>query len=310
MKRRKVMADLNLRMKRRIISREANQQHAPSVSHPPQLIVEGRRKLLSLLRAALLETTQVQITHRPIKLINLPTAFHRFKIVQISDVHHSSFVSEGEIVAAAQRANELQPDLIVLTGDYVSHSPDFIPGCARALGHLRAKHGVFAVLGNHDHWTDGVLMKEALLAQGIRVLCNEHVHLEQDGAQLCLAGVDDMLVKLDDMKAALAGTSRAETRILLAHNPALIREAARAGVDLMLSGHTHGGQINWKLLVPQKESRLSRWLHRPSRKFMRGHAVLGNTQLYVNRGLGTVVVPLRYGCTPEITLLELHADSR
>ena len=80
----------------------------------------------------------------------------------------------------------------------------------------------------------------------------------------------------------------------------------RAGVDLMLSGHTHGGQINWKLLVPQKETRLSRWLHRPSRKFMRGHAVLGNTQLYVNRGLGTVVVPLRYGCMPEVSVLELQ----
>ena len=305
MKRRKVIADLNLRMKRRIISRDPHHKYS-SLSQYPPIQWEGRRKLLSFLRAALLETTQVQLTRLPIKIAKLPPEFENFKIIQLSDVHHSSFVSEAEIAAAAQRVNELQPDLIVLTGDYVSHSVDFIPGCARALGQLKAKHGVFAVLGNHDHWTDGQLMKTALEAQGIRVLCNENERIEKDGASICLAGVDDMMVKLDDMKAALAETSRAETRILLAHNPALIREAARAGVDLMLSGHTHGGQINWKLLVPQKETRLSRWLHRPSRKFMRGHAVLGNTQLYVNRGFGTVVVPLRFGCTPEITLIELQ----
>ncbi|MBS1813040.1 MAG: metallophosphoesterase [Acidobacteria bacterium] len=304
MKRRKVIADLNSRMKRRVINRAENQ--IPWAQHASPLQEAGRRKILNFLRAALLETTQVQITHLPIYLPNLPSAFQQFKIVQLSDVHHSSFVSEGEIITAAQRVNELNPDLVVLTGDYVSHSPDFIPGCARALGHLRAKHGVYAVLGNHDHWTDGALMRAALEAHDIRVLCNEHVRIEQGGAKICLAGVDDMMVKLDDMKAALANTFRHETRILLAHNPALIREAARAGVDLMLSGHTHGGQINWKLLVPRKETAVSRWLHRPSRKFMRGHAVLGNTQLYVNRGFGTVVVPLRYGCTPEITLLELQ----
>lgn len=289
------MAEMNQRMKRRVTS-----------PNPPAIQIEGRRKLLSFLRAALWETTQVQLTRLPIHLPKLPAAFHGFKIIQLSDVHHSSFVSEGEITAAAQRVNALQPDLIVLTGDYVSHSVDFIPGCARALGKLKAKHGVFAVLGNHDHWTDGQLMKTSLESHGIRVLCNEHERIEKDGAHIRLAGVDDMMVKLDDMKAALTGTSRSETRILLAHNPALIREAARAGVDLMLSGHTHGGQINWKLLVPKKETRMSRWLHRPSRKFMRGLAVLGNTQLYVNRGFGTVVVPLRYGCTPEITLIELQ----
>ena len=177
MKRRKVIADLNLRMKRRIISRTSNLKHSPLSQHPPVFQFEGRRKLLSLLRAALLETTQVQITHLPIKLAKLPPAFHRFRIIQLSDVHHSSFVSEAEIATAAQRVNELQPDLIVLTGDYVSHSVDFIPGCARALGLLNAKHGVFAVLGNHDHWTDGPLMKTALEAQGIRVLCNEHEHI-------------------------------------------------------------------------------------------------------------------------------------
>ena len=303
---RKVMADFNLRVKHRVISRVSSQSQSSSSQYPLSVESLGRRKLINFLRAALFETTRVQVTNIPIKIAKLPEAFKNFKVIQLSDIHHSSFVSEAEITSVCEHVNTLEPDLVVLTGDYISHSADYIPGCARALGHLRAKHGVYAVLGNHDHWTDGAMMKQALEAQSIRVLCNENVRLEKDGATICIAGVDDLMMKLDDMKAALAGTSRLETRILLAHNPALIREAARAGVDLMLSGHTHGGQIDWKLLAPKKDTALSRWLHRPSRKFMRGHAVLGNTQLYVNRGLGTVVVPLRYGCMPEVSVLELQ----
>jgi predicted MPP superfamily phosphohydrolase len=259
------------------------------------------------LQAATVEPYQVEITRQPIKLPKLPPEFHGFRIVQLSDIHHSSFLSAAEIATAARRATALDPDLIALTGDYVSHSRDYIAGCARALGHLRARHGVFAVLGNHDHWTDAEMMADALTATGVRVLRNEAVRIVRAGAQLCLAGIDDLLVKRDDLPAALAGTTRSEVRILLAHNPAVIREAARAGVDLVLSGHTHGGQINWRLLTGRNDRATARWLGRPSRRFMRGHARLGETQIYVNRGLGTVVVPLRYGCPPEITLIELQA---
>lgn len=259
----------------------------------------------AMLQAAMLEPRQIEITHQPIKLPNLAKSFHGFRIVQLSDIHHSPFLSEAEITTAAHRANELQPDMIALTGDYISHSKEYIAGCARALGKLRAPHGVFAVLGNHDHWTDGELMHRALTDQGIRVLCNENVQVCRGDDSFILAGIDDLLVRKDDLPAALDGTARDETRILLAHNPAIIREAARAGVDLVLSGHTHGGQINWRLLIGRDDTRTSRWLRRPSRRLTRGHAQLGSTHLYVNRGLGTVVVPLRYGCTPEITVLEL-----
>ncbi|MGH9838853.1 MAG: metallophosphoesterase [Blastocatellia bacterium] len=157
---------------------------------------------------------------------------------------------------------------------------------------------------NRPH--DGEMMARALARQGIRVLINESVRLERDGATICLAGIDDVMVKRDDLHRALLGTSRDETRILLAHNPRIIREAARAGVDLVLSGHTHGGQINWRLLTGGEDRRTARWLRRPSRRMMRGYARFGDTQLYVNRGLGTVVVPLRYGCPPEITVIELN----
>jgi predicted MPP superfamily phosphohydrolase len=266
---------------------------------------QWRQTFAAILRAAMIEPHQVEITHQRIALEKLPAEFHGFRVVQLSDIHHSPFMDEDRISEAVRRANDLRPDLAVLTGDYISHSREYIAGCARALGRLQAAHGVFAVLGNHDHWTDGAMMREALVSQGIRVLCNESERIERNGSHIRLAGVDDIMVKRDDLPKALEETNWGETRILLSHNPAIIREAARAGVDLVLSGHTHGGQINWRLLIGRKDGRTARWLRRPSRRLMRGHAQLGSTQLYVNRGLGTVVVPLRYGCPPEITVLEL-----
>ena len=266
----------------------------------------AKRPLAALMQAALLEPRQVEVTQQTIRIVSWPASLKGFRIVQLSDIHHSQFLSEREISNAVSTANGLDPDLVVLTGDYVSHSVDYIHGCARALGGLRARLGVFAVLGNHDHWTDPEMMAGELQGAGIRVLRNEAVTIKRKGAQFYLVGVDDLLVRRDDLELALSSTTRQEARILLSHNPAIIREAAHAGIDLVLSGHTHGGQINWRLLAGRRDRAFRRRLNRPSRRLMRGHAHLGGTQIYVNRGLGTVVLPLRYGCPPEITLLEIE----
>mgnify|MGYP000951475653 CR=1 FL=1 len=271
----------------------------------PRARYQWRNTFAALVQAAFVEAHQFEITRPQILLPKLPSALHGLRLAQLSDLHHSPFLSDGEIAEAVRHTNALEPDVIVLTGDYVSHAREYIDACAERLGALRAPLGVYAVLGNHDHWTDGPLMAAALTAQNIRVLTNENLKLERGGAHLRLLGIDDILTKHADLPQALAGTSRAETRILLSHNPTIIREAARAGIDLVLSGHTHGGQINWRLLTGREERR--RWLRRKSRRFMRGHAQLGETQIYVNRGLGTVIAPLRYGCAPEITLMELRA---
>jgi uncharacterized protein len=264
-----------------------------------------RQTIAAFLKAAMIEPRMVEVTYQRIVIARLPQRFNGFRIVQLSDIHHSPFLGLEEIAEAVRRANDLKPDLVALTGDYVSHSVDYIDGCAKALGALRARHGVYAVLGNHDHWTDAEKMAASLTLQGIRVLVNENVQIGMDSSYIRLAGVDDLMVGRDDLPNALKGTSSNEPRILLAHNPAIIREAARAGVDLVLSGHTHGGQINWRLLIGREDRKTARWLRRPSRRLTRGLAQLGSTQLYVNRGLGTVVVPLRYGCPPEITVIEL-----
>ena len=272
----------------------------------PRLRLRWQGYFSTILQAAMIEPRTLDVTHQRITIPRLPSEFHGFRLVQLSDIHHSPFLSEAEIASAAEHANSLGPDLVVLTGDYVSHSRDFIGGCARALGRLRALHGVFAVLGNHDHWTDGPAMAQALRGVGITVLENENLQIERGGSSIRLLGIDDITVRRDDLPRALHGSHTAETRILLAHNPAIIREAARAGIDLVLSGHTHGGQINWRLLIGRENKRTDRWLRRPSRRLMRGYARLGSTQLYVNRGLGTVVLPLRYGCSPEISVIELR----
>ncbi len=167
------------------------------------------------------------------------------------------------------------------------------------LGRLEARHGVYAVLGNHDHWTDAALITDLFRAEGITVLINEGMRFEQNGEAFWLAGVDDTMVGLEDLSLALAGARRDEMKLLLAHNPIILRRAARASVDLVLSGHTHGGQV-----AIRGERNAS---GRPRRRLLKGLGRQGNTQIYVNRGLGTVVLPIRYGCPPEISLLELRS---
>jgi hypothetical protein len=128
------------------------------------------------------------------------------------------------------------------------------------------------------------------------------MHFEKNGASIWLAGVDDTMVGLEDLSLALAGARDDEMKLLLAHNPIILRRAARASVDLVLSGHTHGGQVAIKGEVNGSTVRGAR------KRLLKGHGRLSNTQIYVNRGLGTVVLPIRYGCPPEISLLELRTE--
>jgi predicted MPP superfamily phosphohydrolase len=155
------------------------------------------------------------------------------------------------------------------------------------------------VLGNHDHWTDAALIADLFRAEGITVLLNQGMRIDLKGESFWLAGVNDTMVGLEDLPLALAGSRDDEMKLLLAHNPIILRRAARAGVDLVLSGHTHGGQVT---LRPEKTR-----FGRPRRRLLRGLGRRGNTQIYVTRGLGTVVLPIRYGCPPEVSVLELQS---
>src|SRR5256714_1774778 len=249
-------------------------------------------------RTALAEPYMLTVERREIFLRRLPRELDRFRIVQLSDVHHGPFTAGDQIHRAVEVANSLDPDLIAPTGDYVSHERAYAAPCAEMLGRLRARHGVYAVLGNHDHWVDAALITDLFTLAGIRMLVNEGMRFEARGASFWLAGVDDTMVGMEDLSLALAGSSADEMKLLLAHNPVILRRAARAGVDLVLSGHTHGGQVT---LRSEREPS-----GRPRRRLLRGLGRQGATQIYVTRGLGTVVLPIRYGSPPEVSLLELR----
>ena len=255
--------------------------------------------VVQIARTALAEPFQLVVEQQAIRLRRLPVALDRLRIVQLSDIHHSPFTGRAQIERAIETANSLAPDIIALTGDYVSHEREYAAPCAEMLGRLRARCGVYAVLGNHDHWTDAALITDLFRAEGIKVLVNEGMRFEHKGASFWLAGVDDTMVGLEDLPLALAGSRADELKLLLAHNPIILRRAARAGVDLVLSGHTHGGQIAWR----SERSRSGR----PRRRMLRGLGRRGDTQIYVTPGFGTVIVPWRYGCRPEVSLLELRS---
>jgi predicted MPP superfamily phosphohydrolase len=254
--------------------------------------------LSKVAKGAMDEANSLSLERVEITLKRLPPKLDGFNIIQLSDTHHSPLTKLEHISRAVKVANRLKPDLFLLTGDYVSHEREYIAPVAAELGGLKAKYGVYACLGNHDHWTDADLVTHLFRGEGINMLVNEGLRFEAKGASFWLAGVDDYMVGKTDVPAALKGSFPDEMKLLLAHNPIIFREAARLGIDLTLSGHTHGGQIK---LRPDEKRLLLR------RKLKSGLHKRRNSQIYITRGIGTVVVPARYQCPPEISLLELRA---
>jgi predicted MPP superfamily phosphohydrolase len=245
------------------------------------------------------ESRAVEITRLPIEIANLPSAFEGLTIAQLSDVHHSSFMSAERISEIVDAVNALGADMIVLTGDYVSYSPYYIAGAAEVLGRLTASLGVFAVLGNHDFWNNADEVTHAFEREGIAVLRNAHTRVELRSESIVLAGIDDLSVRAADLDRALRGSDPRTVRLLLSHNPGIVRRAAVRAIDLVLSGHTHGGQVHVPIIGAPS-------VYGYPKEYVSGLASLGETQIYVNRGLGTVIVPFRVGSVPEVTVFTLE----
>lgn len=241
-----------------------------------------------------------EITETDIWLRRLPPAFDGLRIVHLTDIHHSLYTPLEDVQRAVHLGNLLRPDLVALTGDYVTLSPVYIWPVAQALGKLRARLGVFAVLGNHDFQVDPEEITRALSARHIRVLRNTHVALRSRSGSLWMVGVDDLWWSADDLPGALRSVPAREAKVLLCHNPVGIRQAAEHGVDLVLSGHTHGGQVR----LPLVGSVYGR--SKFGERFVEGWNRVNGTQIYVSRGIGKVLVPLRLGCPPEIACLRLR----
>ena len=230
---------------------------------------------------------------------DLDPAHDGLRIAQLSDLHVGPRTSEATVRAAIEEANAFDPDLVVLTGDYLCHHRSDLEAMRAQLGGLAAP--TVAVLGNHDVWVDPAGATDALRGHGYEVLENGWTALSLRGAPLRIVGVGDRLTHREDVGRALRGLGPGSAPLVLAHAP---RTAdALRGLDrplLCLSGHTHGGQINVPLLTPLLLSTLVR------EPYVRGRDRLGQVQLYVNRGVGMSGLRVRINAPPEVTLATLR----
>jgi uncharacterized protein len=235
----------------------------------------------------------IELTRETLRVSGLPAALSGLRIGFLSDLHRSQTVSHELIARAVDMAMAERPDLIVLGGDYVTWGDRrYVGPAAEAVAALSAPHGIFAVLGNHDDDRD---MPAALTAQGIEVLRDARTQLTIRGERLDVAGIRFWTRKASDIAQVLRGSS--STVMLLAHTPKRLTEAASLAVPLMLSGHTHGGQI----VLPGLGAIAAREF-----PVVAGLGRRDNTAIFVSRGIGTVYVPVRLNCPPEVALLTLE----
>jgi predicted MPP superfamily phosphohydrolase len=245
----------------------------------------------------LYERHHLDVVRVDIPVSGLPDALDGLRVGLVTDTHFSATVEAEHIEHAVRATLEAKPDLVVLGGDYVTWGDRrYVSGAADLLAPLRAPNGVFAILGNHDDDRD---MPAALVAKGFTVLKDARTDIQIRGETLALAGIRYWTRRVDRIARLIAGAHG--TTILLAHDPTRLKEAADLDVPLVLSGHTHGGQI----VLPGLGAVAAR-----KYPVIAGYGKRENTSIYVSRGVGTVYVPVRLNCPPEVSILTLrrHAD--
>ena len=262
---------------------------------------------------ALREACSCVVEHVTLSPRHLPSAFDGLKIAFLTDTHHGPFVPVSYLEQVVRMTNALEPELILLGGDYVrrqrtlypggNHRHLIAPGVA-ALAGLRAPLGRFAVLGNHDHKVSAMLTRRALALNGFVELTNTGVFLERGGTRLYLGGVDDLRTARPNLRRALHGCGPEDACLLLSHNPDFVEHLRDPRVDLVLSGHTHGGQVTFPWLGAPFTA--SRYGQKYRAGLVRGPAA----RVYVSRGVGTIGLPIRWGAPPEVTLITFQAATR
>ena len=295
----------------------------PEADSPSFRLLQGspasisRRRFLKIAGGATLgiaaygtffERTHLVIRREEFFLPRLPEAFDGFTIAQLSDLHYNRLTNAPVIRHAIQATNALKPDLIALTGDYVTipwyldediASAGDITPCVELVKQLSAPNGVVAVLGNHDHFSDPILITQVLAANSIQVLRNKLFPIDRSGARLWIAGIDCVLAGGAELQQTLRLVPPDATTVVLVHEPDFADQVARFPVDLQLSGHSHGGQVR----IPYLGSPV---LPRMARKYPLGRRKVHDLQLYTNPGIGSIHVPMRLFCPPEVTLVTLR----
>jgi predicted MPP superfamily phosphohydrolase len=242
-----------------------------------------------------------RVVEREVRILGLDPRLDGLRIAHLSDLHIGSLTPRSWGVAWSLAANRHNPDLAVVTGDLVTSGTEFHTDVADVIAALHAERGVFVSMGNHDYFGDGEPLVAKLRARGVRVLRNEGAVVDRAGAKIWLAAIDDTWTRRDDLASALRGRPAGAMTVLLAHDPNRFDEAADAGVDLVLSGHTHGGQIGVPFLY--RFANLATFAYRYTVGFYRR----GRAVLYVHPGLGTTGPPMRLGVAPEVSVLVLRS---
>jgi predicted MPP superfamily phosphohydrolase len=241
----------------------------------------------------------IQVAYVDVPIPGLAQDLDGYRIAHVSDLHIGNYDTKARGLEWARRVNALSPDLVAVTGDLVTTGSAFYDDVAHVIGAMRSKDGVFVSLGNHDQHDPDTLSR-LIEEGGAVVLRNASSIVRRGQSELVVAGVDDRMTGKDDIERTLEGRTAGVPTVLLAHYPEFFEEAAPRGVELVLSGHTHGGQI----ALPFATRRVS--LSRLAKQPTAGLHVRGQSRLYVNRGLGTTGPPVRLGVAPEIAVLTLR----
>jgi predicted MPP superfamily phosphohydrolase len=274
--------------------------------------------LLAPVYATQVEPQWIEVTRLEVSVPGLPPCLDGFSIAQLSDFHLGRHVKREQVHRAVEIANSLEPDLIVLTGDFVSGEAKHSAACAEELATLGATCGVYAVLGNHDNWTNADLVAANVATVGITVLRDGVHSIEVGDSRLWLLGIEDpgytagffghtfgdFKEAWKEQRQSLAGMLEElpddEPRLLLVHNPDFTEMLPEGRVDVALCGHTHGGQVRVPFLgSPVVPSFFGN-------KYAGGLVRGPKTQVYVNRGIGLIAPAVRFNCRPEVTLLRLR----
>ncbi len=256
----------------------------------------------------LIERTRVEVTSAEFFLPNLDPILDGFTIGLITDIHSSAYMPQAQMEKYVTLLNSLGCDLIAVNGDFINSSVEEVYPFTEAFSRLRAPYGVYGVMGNHDYYNlDPDRVAREVINSGIKLLFDENVSIVKNGASFSLLGVDDIgrgASAEKHIKSALGKTASGTPKVLLCHRPYYLPEASQLGIDLVLSGHTHGGQIvlgrvGETVLAPASLAS----------QFVWGRYQIGDCSMYVSRGIGTVGVPVRINCPPEITSIILRSGS-
>lgn len=231
---------------------------------------------------------------------DIPKSFIGKKIVFITDIHHGPFFSIERVQKLVERINKLNPDYIIMGGDYTHREPKYIEPLFNELKKIKSNDGIYAVLGNHDHWEDAELTKQMMLRNGIKICDNKSYWVKINDDSIKIGGVGDLWEDSQEIDSTIYDLKKTDFSILITHNPDYLESMPKDMIDFTLSGHSHGGQMTffgmWAPMLPSKYGQ----------KYRYGLKQFGDMKSYISSGIGTITPPLRFFCRPEIVLINLQ----